>query len=87
MLHQLPGAFTLTAGHTQLKLPDITHQRGNTFRDRQRATAFVQHVVCRQRERIIIGETALWVMRCAVSSSGYQNMAANRNAGFTRISL
>ena len=59
MLHQLPGAFTLTAGHTQLKLPDITHQRGNTFRDRQRATAFVQHVVCRQRERIIIGETAL----------------------------
>ena len=28
-----------------------------------------------------------WAIFCAVSSSGYQNMAANKNAGFTRISL
>ncbi len=58
MLHQLPGAFALTTGHTQLKLPDIAHQRGDPFRDGQRTTAFVQHVVCRQRESIVIGETA-----------------------------
>ena len=58
MLHQLPRAFALTAGHPQLKLPDIAHQSSDAFRDRQRAAGFVQHVVHRQREGVVVGQPA-----------------------------
>lgn len=87
MLHQLPGAFALTTGHAQLQLPDITNKGGDALRDRQRTAGFVQHIVHRQGEGVVVRQAALLSDFCAVSSSGYQNITAKRKAGLTRISL
>ena len=59
MLHQLPGAFALATGHAQLQLPDIADQGGDALRDRQRTAGFVQYVVHRQREGVIVRQAAL----------------------------
>ena len=59
MFHQLPGAFALAAGHAQLQLPDIAYQSGNTLRNGQRTAGFIQHIVHRQRESVVVGQTAL----------------------------
>ncbi len=59
MLHQLPGAFALTTGHAQLQLPDITNKGGDALRDRQRTAGFVQHIVHRQGEGVVVRQAAL----------------------------
>ncbi len=59
MLHQLPGAFALTARQAQLQHPDITDKRGDAFRDRERAAGFIQHIVHGEREGVVVGKAAL----------------------------